>query len=270
MSKLSLFNSDVVVTYRGATHERQENLYAILKHYDLTYQDYRIILIEADVEPKFDWNVLSDSKVLHVFVHDAGPFPKATLCNMGVKLSTSTIVIFNDIDCLAQPETVQVCVNELLNNPAHNVICPYTPVVNVSGKMKQIFLDTPSYPLIHEVYEAQNETNTDFYILYSNNIGGVVVLRRQDFIQVGGWNPRFLGWGGEDNEFFVRATRLGLSWCSVPPPLFHLHHDSLNREGWSGQISASGKSNEDLTVLTQTMPIEELRQLAAELKVFFN
>ena len=53
--KLSLLNASIIMSYRGNTPEREENLYAVLRHFDLTYTDYTIFVMEADAAPKFDW-----------------------------------------------------------------------------------------------------------------------------------------------------------------------------------------------------------------------
>lgn len=67
MNKRTLKHADVIISYRGSTLERKENLYAILQHYELTYRDYRILLIEADERPKFDWSRLANPNIHHIY-----------------------------------------------------------------------------------------------------------------------------------------------------------------------------------------------------------
>jgi GT2 family glycosyltransferase len=54
--------------------------------------------------------------------------------------------------------------------------------------------------------------------------GGSVAIDRDTFFAVGGFDEAFVGWGGEDNEFWERcAVRAVWPWGYLP--LVHLHHD---------------------------------------------
>ncbi|TDR31009.1 galactosyltransferase-related protein [Hydromonas duriensis] len=261
--KFSLLNADVIMSYRGNTPEREDNLYAVLRHFDLTYTDYTIWLMEADAAPKFDWRRLSDNKVRHVFFPNSGPFPKAMLYNMGAKLSQSQILIFNDVDCIAEPKNVRDSVSELIHFRQHDVLCPFWEMINVEGALKKRFLEDPRYELFNGIHK--NALVPETSILYERNAGGIFIFRRTDFIKVGGLNMQFKGWGGEDSELLHRATRLGLRWSSLGTPLFHLNHDSPNRDGWREQAMP----NVELGNQSEHMPIEQLQALADELRQFF-
>jgi GT2 family glycosyltransferase len=52
-----------------------------------------------------------------------------------------------------------------------------------------------------------------------------VVITRQAYQQIGGFDENFIGWGGEDNEFWERAlTRNAWPWGFLP--LLHLWHEA--------------------------------------------
>jgi GT2 family glycosyltransferase len=55
--------------------------------------------------------------------------------------------------------------------------------------------------------------------------GGSVAIIREAYERIGGMDESFIGWGGEDNEFWERAQT-----CKVWPygclPLVHLWHPS--------------------------------------------
>ena len=265
--KHSLQNNDIIIAYRGAGQDRQENLYAVLRHLDATYTDYKILLFEADAKPTFDWNVLSDPKIHHVFMPHDGKFPKALLYNTAAKMSTSQILIFHDADCITDPNSFAPAVNELIHFQAHDVLCPYHEMIDVTGGLKNTFMNNPRYEVFTGI--NRNALAPDTRILYQRNTGGVFVFRRKDFVKVGGLNTEFVGWGGEDSELFFRATRLGLGWSSFGTPLFHLNHDSQNRFEW-GVVTDEGKENGRVAALSETMPIEELQALSDRLKTFFD
>jgi predicted glycosyltransferase involved in capsule biosynthesis len=204
--------------------------------------------------------------VIHIFIPNAGPFPKALLYNTGAKLSNSRVLIFNDVDCITEPSTLSACVLELLNFQSYDVLSPFMPMIDIAGELKQKFVANPSYDLLRGI-------NKDNYIegsslLYERNAGGVFVVKRADFVRIGGLDGRFVGWGGEDNELLWRANRLGLRWASLGHPLFHLHHESANRAEW-GNITHEGRSNGEMAGDVQTMPIEQLQERVTELQQFF-
>lgn len=53
--------------------------------------------------------------------------------------------------------------------------------------------------------------------------GGTIAIRRDAFFDLGGYDEGFVGWGGEDNEFFDRCKHVGhLTFGHVP--FVHLWH----------------------------------------------
>jgi hypothetical protein len=273
LGKLSLRGIDIVVSYREATAERRDNLYTVLRHLDYTYRDYQLWLMEADARPRFDWARLSDPKVRHVFIQDAGPFPKSLLYNSGVRLCRSPVVCLHDADCIANPQHMMYCVERLLDGDGSDepgaglgVICPFQSMINVSGESKQDFVRTPDYAVFDGLDDPGN-TSRDTHLLYPYNVGGIVLARRLLYMRLGGCNPACTGWGSEDNELFARARRLGVDWQAVIQPMFHLNHDSVNRDGYSQ--SAVAEKNKAIEVATQEMPLAELQALASRLSAFF-
>jgi len=55
--------------------------------------------------------------------------------------------------------------------------------------------------------------------------GGSIAVAREAFLGIGGFDEQFVGWGGEDNEFWERAQTLRV-WPYGYLPLVHLWHES--------------------------------------------
>jgi hypothetical protein len=61
-------------------------------------------------------------------------------------------------------------------------------------------------------------------IVTQNLDGGSIVVRREAYDAIGGFDESFIGWGGEDNDFFDRARFLGGVYRFSYLPLLHLEH----------------------------------------------
>ena len=53
--------------------------------------------------------------------------------------------------------------------------------------------------------------------------GGSIAILKDAYERIGGMDEGFVGWGGEDNEFWERAQTLRL-WPYAHLPLWHLWH----------------------------------------------
>ncbi|WP_232316558.1 galactosyltransferase-related protein [Candidatus Burkholderia verschuerenii] len=254
------------MTYRGATQERRDNLRGVLRHLNRTYTDYTLYLIEADKAPTFHWSEIGDEKIRHVFVYDDGPFPKAKLCNLAVKMCSTETICFHDADMIANPYHFPLCVNAVRHGTASDALCPFLRVLNVNGELREQFIANGDYDLLKPYLgEAVPES---MEVLYENTPGAIVLFKRAAYIRIGGYDPRFIGWGGEDDDLLTRAQRLGLRWHSVPNPdaaLFHLHHDSTSRL----EAVASAQRNRDTAAETRAISDEELAARTAELVKYF-
>jgi glycosyltransferase involved in cell wall biosynthesis len=263
--KISLREIDIIVSYREATEERSENLYAVLAHLDRTYTDYRLWLMEAAASPRFDWQRLQDSKIRHVFVPHEGPFPKSMLYNVGVRLARSPVICFHDADSISRPHILRTCVDSLLDRDDSDVLCPYWNVINVAGALKHSFMETPDYALFASIETPPLPEGASE--MYASANGGIVLFKRQDYIRIGGYNAKLEGWGGEDDELFRRARRQGLRWHSFRVPLMHLHHDSNSRTELIDGIRDTENLRASLAV--EEMSEDELETLTRELSGFF-
>ncbi|GAB5098986.1 glycosyltransferase family 2 protein [Caballeronia sp. LZ001] len=266
-SLISLNGLEFVMTYRGSTLERRENLRGILRHLDSTYSDYTVYLIEADATPTFHWSGLGDEKIRHVFVCDNGPFPKARLCNLGARMCTGDIICFHDADMISNPDYLPLCINAIRHGTASDALCPFTNVINVTGVYRDAFIASGDYAILKPFLESDRPEEME--ILYANTPGAIVLIKRSDYMRVGGYDPRFIGWGGEDDDLLTRAVRLGVRWHSVPDAnasLFHLHHDNTSRHA----AIAAAERNREAAAETHALSQEELEARAAELAKYFD
>ncbi|MEO5672120.1 MAG: galactosyltransferase-related protein, partial [Ramlibacter sp.] len=92
-------------------------------------------------------------------------------------------------------------------------------------------------------------------IMQNGEGGGSITITREAFERIGGMDESFVGWGGEDNEFWERAQTLK-SWTWGNLPLVHLWHPSQ-----SGKHDANRATAERYRHLAQVEPLERIRRL---------
>jgi hypothetical protein len=90
--------------------------------------------------------------------------------------------------------------------------------------------------------------------------GGSLAITRDAFLAIGGLDESFVGWGGEDVEFWERAQTLRV-WPYGYLPLVHLWHDPQ-----SGKRAVNGNGLYTAELMTErlgvspSVRIEELRR----------
>jgi hypothetical protein len=139
------------------------------------------------------------------------PYCRAWALNVGARVARGKVLVFHDNDMLvpqayaaelwARAQEGYEVINLkrfifYVNEPDSNAIC--IGVRDLSG--------TPS--------EA---------IMQNAEAGGSIAMSRDAFFAIGGYDEAFVGWGGEDNEFWQRAlTRK--TWPYAYLPIVHLWH----------------------------------------------
>lgn len=66
-----------------------------------------------------------------------------------------------------------------------------------------------SYPKAGLFHVASPEYHPRYH--YPNFVGGILIIKREDFISVNGMSNKYWGWGLEDDEFYVRLKEAGLN-----------------------------------------------------------
>lgn len=91
-----------------------------------------------------------------------------------------------------------------------------------------------------------------------NLMGGSIVARRDAYDAIGGFDESFVGWGGEDNDFFDRAAFLGGVNRFAYMPILHLHHPPQ-----PGKLSLSTEAIHRYRVMENVDPGERIARLRA-------
>jgi hypothetical protein len=96
--------------------------------------------------------------------------------------------------------------------------------------------------------------------IVQNLQGASVAARRDAYVAIGGFDESFVGWGGEDVEFWERAELDGRVWGWGSLPFLHLFHGP-QREKLRGNQGAGVKRWREVVATPPRLRIERLRGL---------
>jgi predicted glycosyltransferase involved in capsule biosynthesis len=123
-----------------------------------------------------------------------------------------------DTDAIAPPKQVEEAV-EYLRQSKTVMTYPYDGRFYAADKMtSNLFRQTLSYnTLITHI-------GTMGLMHGYHSPGGAFLVKIKEYLEAGGENENFYGWGQEDNERLKRLEFLGLPVVRANGPLFHLWH----------------------------------------------
>ncbi|MDR0262349.1 MAG: hypothetical protein LBJ04_03910 [Sphingobacterium sp.] len=198
--------------------ERYENLITSVS-FLLKFFECKILILEADISQKV---YFKHPNVECLFIYDASKIYRRQMYNNQMAaLCTTKIIIKYDCDVIIPPSQIYQSILKVRYD-TNKISYPYDGrFINAAGPLKSEFIATKNIRIF------------DKYLLKVWNsmflsCGGCVVLNRNTYLQVGGDNEKFNGWGFEDQELKKRFEILGLFVHRAKGALYHLSHPQLN------------------------------------------
>jgi glycosyltransferase involved in cell wall biosynthesis len=145
-------------------------------------------------------------------------FNKPNLVNRGVQRASGDVVIITDADVLpTEPGVLQKAAEQAT---VASWVVPHGQVLRLRPEPTAQVLSEPvvgvtwpTGPLVRHPYRGIPG-------------GGLIVISRDNFLAMGGFDPVFTGWGGEDSAFGIAADcLLGMHVRYDHVPLLHFYHD---------------------------------------------
>lgn len=237
-----------VIPLRVDSSERSANLDAVLQQLSHKKQT-SILILEADTESRY---VLKQAypNVKYLFVEDSDTvFHRTKYLNRLLREADTELVGIWDTD---------VVLSDIQIDRALQDICEGKAVMSYPYDGRFYFCSAEESTIYRQGYLSElglKQANSDSYCI-TNSVGGAFLVRKTLYLEAGGENEAFYGWGLEDKERIRRLFILGLPVTRVEGPLFHLYHPRNENSRYRDEeaenrsrlefLKVCGMSSEDL------------------------
>ena len=211
--------ASAIVTYRGAPgSERRANLDAVLAWLKRT-PEIEVVVVEQDAFPRLLPPLAHDGARV-VFAYNAGPFNKSWGLNVGARASGGSVLLFGDADVIVPgglSAAAALCAER------GQVVKPYRELVDLTpGESERVRQLGGDAAVARDAGAPRNRDGVGERLVLC---GGWFAIRRDAFAALGGFDERFVGWGGEDDAMTLKVERVRLATYELDGgPALHLWH----------------------------------------------
>ena len=170
------------------------------------------LVVEQDTDPHLAGRLPSWVRHIHTPPPSNDlPYCRSWTFNIGAKQARGSVLVLHDNDMLVPSDYAASILEQVRQG---------FQVVNLK---RFIFYLNEQHTNSVLDGKAEVTDKAPLSIVQNLEAGGSVAITRQAFEQIGGMDELFIGWGGEDNEFWERAQTLNV-WPYAWLPLVHLWH----------------------------------------------
>jgi len=219
-------DASFLITYRESeSADRRENLFAVLR-WLAQWPEMQAVVVEQDTVPRFDALPFGTA----CLAYNPGPFNKSWGFNIAARLSRNPILIVGDADVIA-PHTLADAVERCRQDAT--AVKPYREIIDLTPEeTKRVRSGEWTLSPVRPKDSPHSREGQQEFVVFA---GGLFVIRRDAYLRIGGFDERFLGWGGEDDAMSARIRRMGIPTEEiVTQPALHLWHPR-SRESTFGQ-----------------------------------
>jgi len=200
------------------------------------------IVVEQSVRQEISEVLPSWVRYVHTpLSHSAMPYCRSWAFNVGARLARGHLLVLHDNDLLIpQRYAIEHLLRQKDGYQAINLkrFIFYISEAHTNRIVSGVRLVLDEAPIA---------------IMQNSEGGGSCVIQRDAFFAIGGFDEAFVGWGGEDNEFWDRAQTL-----KVYPygyfPIIHLWHAT---QAGKGEVNGMGRQTAELFERRMAIPCEQ-------------
>jgi len=206
------------------------------------------IVVEQDTVPRVRDSLPPWVRYVHTPPPDPDmPYARSWAFNVAAEQARAPILIFHDNDILLPATAASAMVGRIQAG------------AEVVDMKRFIFYMVPLESGLEQALQAGIAPEVEWVIENSTG-GGSLAITREAFHSIGGFDEQFIGWGGEDNEFWDRCLTRKV-WAYGFLPLIHLWH--APQEG-KRAVQGMGELTAELTLQRRAMdPEERIAELRA-------
>lgn len=196
----------VLVPYKSDNGQRDEN-------WSWIYNRYRILMPNAEI-------------CLGYYYGE--PFSRSRAINNAAKKASRNIFLIADADIVFDINQMRKAVEGLLH---YTWIVPYTSI-NYLTMEQTVELVKADHSIIMRRTDFSGCENVPCTSVYGGYdiYGGISLVPRESFEKIGGFDERFVGWGGEDDAFQKSLDAICGEHARLDTALWHLYHPLASKE----------------------------------------
>lgn len=189
----------VIVPYRTDNGLREEIWTWLKERWETVYPDFELCVADSEAEE----------------------FSRSEARNNAFADSTGDVVIVADADSVPMTNTLLTCVDAVMTDPAMWAIAHDKYLMLNEDATNALLAQSPS---LRAEPAPQSMLLKPPFVSYA----GMLVMHRDSYEAVGGYDERFQGWGLEDWAFRVAMDTLVQPLQRSPGVLMHLYHGPPN------------------------------------------
>lgn len=189
-----------------------------------------VVVVEADRRPTLSVQETLPANWKYRFVESEGVFHKTRLLNIGLEISCAQFVVPYDVDLIPAPGVLARHLSLAAKCHDFGVATAY----RLMSHMNQILSpEDLADALANATIAPEDQPSALSKYLRLPRKFGILPFFRTDVLEhIGGWDERFVGWGGEDEEVLGRYLAAGFHLLRCPE-LVYLHQHHAKDSQWS-------------------------------------
>jgi len=258
-------NISLIIPIKIDNAARLKNLKAISHYYYKHLPNAEFIFIEEkgntsqyNISDYIPNDSLFDHTIITNNVEDNEPIFKTANYNYGAKIAKYNILVFLDVDIIVNTTTLLSEIEDLINKNELGVHIGYNGTsLYMTTQGEKEFLQSLDIRDLRNKWKNKltaGVSTENFACMNINSVGGCLVMSKESFQNINGFNPNYRGWGYEDNEVVERAHNLKQNVTrsnNQENVLYHLPHNLENKNP-SAHVYYNSNNSESTKVNNMT------------------